>query len=107
MGAATAALATAAVAPAAAVPAAVRPTASSAGALSCAVRYAALGSPASGRVTGRATGYAARLGVTVRVTAGAGVSGLGHAHRRACPDGTGTAASSAEPATEPTRSSGQ
>ena len=50
---------------------------------------------------------AARLGLAVRVTAGAGVAGLGHAHRRACPDGAGAAASSAEPATEPTRSSGQ
>ena len=56
---------------------------------------------------------AARLGLAVRVAAGAGVSGLGHAHRRACPDGAdgpdgaGAAASSAEPATEPTRLSGQ
>ena len=59
---------------------------------------------------------AACLGLAVRVTAGAGVAGLGHAHRRACrdgadgpdgPDGAGAAASSAEPATEPTRLSGQ
>ena len=56
---------------------------------------------------------AAGLGLAVRVTAGAGVVGLGHAHRRACPDGAdgtdgaGAAASSAEPATEPTRLSGQ
>jgi len=53
---------------------------------------------------------AARVGLAVRVTAGAGVAGLGHAHRRACPDGAddgGAAASSAEPATEPTRLGGQ
>ena len=51
---------------------------------------------------------AACLGLAVRVTAGAGVAGLGHAHRRACPDGAdAAAASSAEPATEPTRLSGQ
>ena len=50
---------------------------------------------------------AARLGLAVRVTAGAGVAGLGHAHRRACPDGAGAAASSAEPVTEPTRLGGQ
>lgn len=53
---------------------------------------------------------AACLGLAVRVTAGAGVAGLGHAHRRACPDGAdgaGAAARSAEPATEPTRLSGQ
>ena len=53
---------------------------------------------------------AACLGLAVRVTAGAGVAGLGHAHRRACPDGAddgGAAASSAEPATEPTRLGGQ
>ena len=53
---------------------------------------------------------AACLGLAIRVTAGAGVAGLGHAHRRACPDGAddaGAAASLAEPATEPTRLSGQ
>ena len=50
---------------------------------------------------------AACLGLAVRVTAGAGVAGLGHAHRRAGPDGADAAASSVEPATEPTRLSGQ
>ena len=54
-----------------------------------------------------ATVPAGRLGLAVRVTAGAGVAGLGHTHRRASPDGAGAAASSVEPATEPTRLSGQ
>jgi hypothetical protein len=54
-----------------------------------------------------ASGHATRLGFAVRLTAGAGAAWLGHAHRGTCPDGTGTATSTAEPATEPTRSSGQ